>query len=243
MIGSHNYVNIQGFMVSDLHLKGNELLIYAVIFGFSQEENSWFTGSLAYLEEWTQSSKQGVINSLRTLIEKHLIEKREEMIEGRKYCKYRVVCNYSDGQLSGPARSTEWTASGQLSGPNNIIDNIDNNNKSLESQCKDLLQQLNEQSGFKYRNVRTNLKLIASRLKDYTYDELSRMITYMCSLWSTSDKMRPYLRPSTLFRASNCENYVVASQQPQVDEQYNVQQRCYLDKLVIEQYERENYGD
>ena len=33
---SKNYLNIQGWMVQDLELKGNELLAYALIFGFCQ---------------------------------------------------------------------------------------------------------------------------------------------------------------------------------------------------------------
>ena len=31
-----NYIVIQGFMLTDLHLKGAELLVYATIYGFCQ---------------------------------------------------------------------------------------------------------------------------------------------------------------------------------------------------------------
>ena len=65
-----NYILIQGFMVTDLKLKGNELLAYAIIYGFSQEEGQTFRGSLSYLEKWLNASKQTVINTLKSLVEK-----------------------------------------------------------------------------------------------------------------------------------------------------------------------------
>ena len=36
-VSPDNYVAIQGWMITDLNLKGNDLLIYAVIYGFSQD--------------------------------------------------------------------------------------------------------------------------------------------------------------------------------------------------------------
>ena len=48
-VKSNSYVNIHAFMVNELHLSGNALLIYSVIYGFSQDGKSWFTGSRSYL--------------------------------------------------------------------------------------------------------------------------------------------------------------------------------------------------
>ena len=62
---NQNYIVIQGFMVNELNLKGNSLIIYAIIYGFSQSENQRYTGSLQYLADWTNSSKQGVIKTLK----------------------------------------------------------------------------------------------------------------------------------------------------------------------------------
>ena len=36
-------------MITELELKGNELLVYAIINGFSQSEDQEFSGSLSYL--------------------------------------------------------------------------------------------------------------------------------------------------------------------------------------------------
>lgn len=79
-------------MRNSLNLKGNELLIYAIIFGFSQVENQYFTGSLNYLAEWTGiSSKTTVMTILNSLISKGLLEKEEIYNNGIKFCKYKAL--------------------------------------------------------------------------------------------------------------------------------------------------------
>ena len=79
-------------MVNELKLKGNELLIYAIIFGFSQAENQFFTGSLNYLASWCGiSSKTTVKTILNNLIDKGLLEKEDIYKNGVKYCKYKAL--------------------------------------------------------------------------------------------------------------------------------------------------------
>ena len=122
-ISDNNFIVIQAFMVKDLNLKGMELLVYAIIFGFSQAEDTQFTGSLKYLMEWTQSSKYGVMKSLTSLVDKGLIVKEEKFINGVKFVSYSI--NKVD------PRSTELTTR-QLSCPNNI-DNLSIIDTSLNS--------------------------------------------------------------------------------------------------------------
>ena len=118
---SKNYITIQGWMISDFGLKGNSLLIYAIIYGFSQAENCKFTGSLNYLATWTNSTKQGVIKSLKTLQEKGLINKEESFSNGVKNVKY-----YTTKFNGGIKQSLMGGIKQSL--PNNIeYNNIDNN--------------------------------------------------------------------------------------------------------------------
>ncbi len=88
-VNPEQYIVLQGWMISDLNLKGNELIIYACIYGFSQAENQVFNGSLQYLADWTNSTRQTVINSLKSLIEKGYIEKTDKVINGVKFCEYQ----------------------------------------------------------------------------------------------------------------------------------------------------------
>ena len=67
MIKNENYIVIQGWMINELQLKGNDLLIYAIIYGFSQTEGTKFTGSLRYLMSCTGATKPTVIKSIKLL--------------------------------------------------------------------------------------------------------------------------------------------------------------------------------
>lgn len=126
-IKNENHIVIHGWMVNELDLKGNELLIYAVIYGFSQTENQRFSGSLQYLADWTNSTKQGVIKNLKSLIEKGLIIKEEKKYNEVKFCEYYAT------KFNGVLNKVEWGIKQSL--PNNIEDNIEyninNNNREL----------------------------------------------------------------------------------------------------------------
>lgn len=131
-IKNDNFITIQGWMVNELKLKGNELLIYSVIYGFSQDGESKFTGSLQYLADWCNSSRQGVMNALKSLCEKELIIKYELERNGLKLCEY--IANLTTSQQSCIPQSTKLTgqskkltSSSQLSCTNNILK--DNNKK------------------------------------------------------------------------------------------------------------------
>lgn len=85
---SENYITIQGWMRTELDLKGNDLLVYAVIYGFSQTENQAFTGGLQYLADWCGATKQGVLKNIKNLLDRNLITKQEEYINNVKSVKY-----------------------------------------------------------------------------------------------------------------------------------------------------------
>lgn len=71
-----NYFTVQGWMVSELKLKGNALMLYAIIYGFSQTTNTAFTGSIDYLCEWIGGvSRPTVINTLENLVKQGLLTK------------------------------------------------------------------------------------------------------------------------------------------------------------------------
>lgn len=75
-INEDNYFCVQGWMVTELGLKGNALMLYAIIYGFSQTANTAFTGSVDYLCEWLGGvSRPTVINTLDNLVEKGLLTK------------------------------------------------------------------------------------------------------------------------------------------------------------------------
>lgn len=114
-IKDENYINIQGWMRTQLGLKGNELLVYAIIYGFSQEEGNRFKGSLQYLADWCGATKQGISNNLKSLIEKGYIDKFEYEKNGVKFCEYSIK------ESLGVLNSVGWGIKQSLT--NNIINN------------------------------------------------------------------------------------------------------------------------
>ena len=74
MIKDENYINIQGFMITKLGLTGNDLLVYAIIYGFSQDGESVFKGTRAYLAEWCGSNERSISRNISNLLKKGYIE-------------------------------------------------------------------------------------------------------------------------------------------------------------------------
>lgn len=85
-----NYITIQGWMRTELGLKGCELMVYALIFSFSQTDAEWFTGSRQYIADWTGCSIRTVQNILDKLTNDGLIVKRNGRRKGTFYCDYQV---------------------------------------------------------------------------------------------------------------------------------------------------------
>ena len=73
-IKNENFITIHAWMISRLGLSGASLIIYAVIFGFSQDGESYFRGSRQYLADWCNCSLSGVKKCLKQLQEIGLIE-------------------------------------------------------------------------------------------------------------------------------------------------------------------------
>lgn len=82
------YIVIQDWMISDLQLKGNELLTYSLIYGFSQDGESEFKGSLKYISEFLGISKSTAQRSIEKLVDRGIVEKRVEEISGVKFNRY-----------------------------------------------------------------------------------------------------------------------------------------------------------
>ena len=90
-IKDENFTTIQGWMLNRLNLKGNELIIYAIIYGFSQDGESRFTGSRRYLADWCGCSVKTVGNALASLVTKGLITKHDKTVNGVHLCDYSIT--------------------------------------------------------------------------------------------------------------------------------------------------------
>jgi uncharacterized phage protein (TIGR02220 family) len=220
-INSDSYIVVQGWMITELNLKGNELLVFAIIHGFSQDNAGEFTGSLQYLADWTNSSKRWCIKSLQSLCDKGLLIKKELWLEGVKYCTYKVNAarsgeqnsSHSEQNSSGVMNKVHGggeqndTRGDEQSSPNKLLyNNLDDN---IDIYIVEIVSYLNEKSGKSFSSeIASTRKHIIARLKEgRSVDDFKKVINTKCSQWLNTN-MSMYLRPSTLFGPSNFENYL-----------------------------------
>ena len=88
------FYHVGAWMRTKLNLKGVALEIFAIIYGFSQDGESKFTGSINYLCEWTGVSRPTVINTLKSLVDDDLIIKETETVNGVTFNRYRANISY-----------------------------------------------------------------------------------------------------------------------------------------------------
>ena len=84
-----SYCNIQGWMVTDLELTGNELITYAVIYGFCRDGQSWYKLSQDFVAKWTGITTRGLRKILTNLKEKGLLKMRNDGSGG--YSEYMTI--------------------------------------------------------------------------------------------------------------------------------------------------------
>lgn len=134
-LGNRNYISIQSWMVKELNLTGNDLICYALIYGFSQDGQSEFNGSLSYIAEWLNTSRQTARLIIKRLVDNGVIEKRDTVINGVKFCRY-VATNTGCGENHHTVINNNTGCGENHHGgvvkiaTNNILDNINDNNKS-----------------------------------------------------------------------------------------------------------------
>lgn len=141
-----------GWMGNKLSLRGTEKEIFSVIYGYcksKESDNSFYYGSLRYLQEFTYSSRTTVMDNLKSLCSKEYIIKHTEIKNGVTFNKYSLNHKVIDFYLncdtvletgkfkhkfpSKKSKKIGGTENGSGGGtescPNNIeLDNIGNNN-------------------------------------------------------------------------------------------------------------------
>ena len=145
MISDGTYITIQGWMRTELKLSGNELIVYAIIYRFSQNKKGEFTGSAQYLADWVGCTRRTVMTILNKLVEAKLISKTEIILnDNEKRVSYQAdrgcekisqgVKNFhmgcekiSQGGVKNFHRGCEKISH------NNINNNTNNNNRDINT--------------------------------------------------------------------------------------------------------------
>ena len=205
-----SYVTIQSWMRSELGLSGNELIAYALIYGFSQDGFSRFEGTASYVAEWCGISRVGAQNVLSRLAKNGLIVKREYRDkDGHKRCSYAAA---KTRNFTRPCKETSLGLVKKVD-INTLGENTRDKKAPYTPQIAQIVERLNERTGCAYRpTTAETVKAVSGRLSEgYTVEDFFAVIDSKSSEWGSDPKMRKYLTPQTLFRQSNFERYVNAS--------------------------------
>jgi hypothetical protein len=136
-----NYIVIQGWMVQDLNLSGNELMTFALIYGFCQDNESEFTGSINYVCTWLNCTRPTAAKALKGLTDKGLIIKNVVNLNGVQFNRYKINIEGVKNLYRGSKESLHGGSKESL--PNNIINNTTINNDRVEP-TPEILENKNE---------------------------------------------------------------------------------------------------
>lgn len=101
-IRDENFYTVLGWMLNVLDLKGNELIVFAIIYSFSQDGESEFTGSLTFMQTFANiKSHNTVTGILKALTEKDLIIRRDYVRDNVKRVAYKANLDYIDKMRAG----------------------------------------------------------------------------------------------------------------------------------------------
>ncbi|MFR7590250.1 MAG: conserved phage C-terminal domain-containing protein [Longibaculum sp.] len=204
-----NYITILDFMVSDLGLKGNELIIFALIYGFSQDDVSDFHGSLSYIQERTGLSRQTVIDTLKKLVDKNMITKSTEFRNNTKICMYSTSQEIRLGVVKNLDLGSQEIRPPILYNKNYIKKDNSQVDEETKNKVTEIIKYLNLKTNKNLRvEAKVNREQIEARLKEgYTIKDFKYVIDVKTQEWLHSD-MEAWLVPSTLFRPKNFERYL-----------------------------------
>ena len=146
MISDGTYITIQGWMRTELKLSGNELIVYAIIYGFSQNKQGEFTGSAQYLADWVGCTRRTVMTILNKLVENNFISKTEIILNNNeKRVSYQAErwCEKTSQGVKNFHRGCE-----KISHNININNNTNNNNRDINNvhSCSESLEETPEET-------------------------------------------------------------------------------------------------
>lgn len=112
-----SYYITHTWMPKDLKLKGVELYVFAIIYGYCRDGEGLYYGSRRNLAQLCRCSTRGIDKALKRLIEKNLIEKKSWYDDlKQKKCTYTINFSKVDELIELNNQRTEFTG-----GPANSV--------------------------------------------------------------------------------------------------------------------------
>ena len=214
----NNHYTIFGWMIHRLGLKDAKLIVYAIVYSFSQDGENEFYGGRKYMAEASARSLATIDRMLVELENDGLIKKAERENDGVSHCRYTVFIDDENGEgIVDPEKkknSDDNTPYHDDNTPPYHDDNTNNkdniyNNKDKDKKNKDKSLSKKAQEGFVFGddkeanfikwcnenipNLMVKVKPLTykqfiSLLSEFTRDEILNKLLYMNSLKGFSRK-------------------------------------------------------
>lgn len=169
---NENYINIQGWMIKELNLKGNELILFAIIYGFSQDGKSEYFGSIRYISEALKISTRTSAQLIRNLLDKKLIKRVSEshyIVEESNTLWKKVIQGVEESNTLGVEES-----------------NTNNNNSINKNTNLNILVEIYKEKGIDIPNTvfenNTERKSADELIKSKGVEKISNMLDYCLEL-------------------------------------------------------------
>ena len=144
--------------MNKLHLRGEELICYAIIYSLSQLGEGRYVAGLKYLTEFMQCSQSTASRAIKSLYKKGLIDKEEIVTETGRRMYYFCSDDNSDDKSD-----------------DNSEDNSDGNPDGVQSKSLDGVQSkslpINNNKEHNNRKVLSNESTKSTRKKELTEEE------------------------------------------------------------------------
>lgn len=88
MLKDGNFVRLEAFMINDLELGYPKLTVYAIVYGFCQDNNSCYIGGPSYVACWLGVSERQARRLLRELEDDNLIKSKPIFKKGHWHKSY-----------------------------------------------------------------------------------------------------------------------------------------------------------
>lgn len=224
------------------------LIIWRYTYGFKRTQHEL---AISFLAEATGIAVRQVERELAILIERNVVTVVSEA-SGKRSRILRFNKNYDEWKSVDPTKKTGQL---ELFRPDELVGSdptkktvrdasstdelVGQENYSLNKTLKkgiyeEIVSYLNKKAGKKFSHkVKNTQELINGRLSEgRTLDDFKYVIDTKCSHWLEDNKMKSYLRPETLFRPKNFDNYLnQAPKENQLNDPSDFNQQAYDDAL------------
>lgn len=208
------------------HLSLMQHGVYRLLIDLYMDQGGPFRNDLPYLYRWLHAESVEEKNSVEFILAEFFLLSSNQW--HHKRCDTELEWRESKSEYAKTSANKRWHSDGNANAmrthsvgnanQNQNQNQIKEKSKALSvsalpkpdlaSQSREVLDYLNQLTGRKFRPVDETLKPIQARLKaGFSAARLKEIALLKHEQWGTDERMAEYLRPKTLYTATNCANY------------------------------------